>query len=88
MSSIFNKLFYTANELMEILSIPESTFYKFQNEWIKEGGDIIDMGKVEIEGGPKLWNGSKFLEWLINNRTKQSEKILLFIKQNKREDVN
>ena len=88
MGFIFNKLFYTANELMEITNIPESTFYKFQNEWIKEGGNTIDMGKVEIEGGPTLWNGPKFVEWLINNRTKQSEKILLFINKEREKNVD
>ena len=88
MGFIFNKLFYTANELMEITNIPESTFYKFQNEWIKEGGNTIDMGKVEIEGGPTLWNGPKFVEWLIKNRIKKSEKVLLFINKGREKNVD
>ena len=88
MGFIFNKLFYTANELMEITNIPESTFYKFQNEWIRKGGDTIDMGKIEIEGGPTLWNGPKFVEWLIKNRIKKSEKVLLFINKEREKNVD
>ena len=85
---IFRKVFSTPTELMEIINIPESTFYKFQNEWIKKGGDPKDMGKVEVNGGPTLWNGPKYVEWLIGNKIKESEKGLLFIKQNKEKNVN
>ena len=84
----FKKIFNTPKELMEITNIPESTFYKFQNEWIKKGGDLKDMGKVEVDGGPTLWNGPKYVEWLIGNKIKESEKGLLFIKQNKEKNVN
>ena len=84
--NIFRKVFSTPKELMEITNIPESTFYKFQNEWIKKGGDPKDMGKVEVDGGPTLWNGPKYVEWLTENKINK-EKALLIIKQsNKRED--
>ena len=46
------------------------------------------MGKVEVNGGPILWNGPKYVEWLIGNKIKESEKGLLFIKQNKEKNVN
>ena len=85
--NIFRKVFSTPKELMEITNIPESTFYKFQNEWIKKGGDPKDMGKVEVDGGPTLWNGPKYVEWLIGNKIKESEKSLLFIKQDKEKNV-
>ena len=88
MNFTFNKIFLTPKELMEITNIPESTFYKFQNEWIRKGGDTIDMGKIEIEGGPTLWNGPKFVEWLIKNRIKKSEKVLLFINKEREKNVD
>jgi len=94
----FKKIFNTAKELMKITNLPESTFYKFQNEWISKGGDPKEMGKVEVSGGPILWNSPKYVEWLIEYKInkparfnyeikdkKISEKTLLFINNNKKE---
>ena len=96
---IFKKIFNTSKELMKITNLPESTFYKFQNEWISKGGDPKDMGKVTVKGGPILWNGPEYIEWLkkykINKPAKFnyeiqdkkiSEKALLFIKNKKKEN--
>ena len=95
----FKKIFNTPKELMKITNLPESTFYKFQNEWISKGGDPRDMGKAEVKGGPILWNGPEYVEWLkeykINKPAKFdyeikdkkiSEKALLFINNNKKEN--
>ena len=84
---------------MKTTNLPESTFYKFQNEWISKGGDPKNMGKVEVKGGPTLWNGPKFVEWLTEYKInkpakfdyevrdkKISEKTLLFINNNKKEN--
>jgi len=95
----FKKIFVTPKELMKTTNLPESTFYKFQNEWISKGGDPKNMGKVEVKGGPTLWNGPKFVEWLTEYKInkpakfdyevrdkKISEKTLLFINNNKKEN--
>ncbi len=46
----FNKPFYRVGDLLKIIPLPRSTFYKFQNEWISKGHDPADMGKVKING--------------------------------------
>ena len=83
---------------MKMTNLPESTFYKFQNEWISKGGDPKDKGKVTVKGGPTLWNGPKYVEWLIKFKInkpaefnyeiedkKISEKTLLYINNNNKE---
>jgi hypothetical protein len=67
----FNQPFYKVGDLLKIIPIPRSTFYKFQNEWINKGHDPADMGKVKINGiRYGYWDAQKFLNWLIANKIK------------------
>ncbi len=67
----FDKPFYRVEDLLKIVPIPRSTFYKFQNEWINKGHDPADMGKVKINGiRYGYWDAQKFLNWLIANKIK------------------
>jgi hypothetical protein len=43
----FTKLYYTTKELLELIPIPRSTFYKMHREEIEAGRDGSDMGKVK-----------------------------------------
>jgi len=67
----FNQPFYKVGDLLKIIPLPRSTFYKFQNEWISKGHDPADMGKVEVEGVRLgYWDAQKLLNWLIANKIK------------------
>ncbi len=67
----FNKPFYRVGDLLKIIPIPRSTFYKFQNEWITGGHDPADMGKIKVNGiRYGYWDAQKFLNWLIVNKIK------------------
>ena len=67
----FNKPFYRVGDLLKIIPLPRSTFYKFQNEWISKGHDPADMGKVKINGiRYGYWDAQKFLNWLKTNKIK------------------
>ena len=67
----FNQPFYKVGDLLKIIPLPRSTFYKFQNEWISKGHDPADMGKVKVEGiRYGYWDAKKFLNWLIANKIK------------------
>ena len=67
----FNQPFYKVGDLLKIIPIPRSTFYRFQNEWIGSGHDPADMGKVKVEGiRYGYWDAQKFLNWLKTNKIK------------------
>ena len=67
----FNQPFYKVGDLLKIIPIPRSTFYKFQNEWINKGHDPADMGKIKVNGiRYGYWDAQKFLNWLIANKIK------------------
>jgi len=67
----FNQPFHRVRDLLKIIPLPRSTFYKFQNEWISKGHDPADMGKVKVEGiRYGYWDAQKFLNWLIANKIK------------------
>ena len=65
----FDKPFYRVEDLLKIVPIPRSTFYKFQNEWITGGHDPADMGKIKVNGiRYGFWDAQKFLNWLTTNK--------------------
>ena len=65
----FNQPFYRVRELLKIIPLPRSTFYKFQNEWITGGHDPADMGKIKVNGiRYGFWDAQKFLNWLTTNK--------------------
>ena len=61
----FNKLWYSTDELLEIIPLKRTTLYKFHREEIEGGRDGSDMGKVKIKGQKTtLWDPIKLLEYI------------------------
>tara|TARA_R110000787_G_C13402156_1_gene443495 strand:+ start:1458 stop:1781 length:324 start_codon:yes stop_codon:yes gene_type:complete len=59
----FNKLWFPLEELLELIPISRSTFYKMHRKEIEAGRDGSDMGKVSIKGMKKtLWDPIKLIE--------------------------
>ena len=46
----FTQLWYPTKELLEIIPISRSTFYKMHRELIEQGKDGSQMGKVVVKG--------------------------------------
>ena len=64
----FNKLWYTTEELLEIIPIKRTTLYNFHREEIEAGRDGSLMGKVKIKGqSTTLWDPIKLLEFIYKN---------------------
>jgi|TARA_R110002012_G_scaffold86959_1_gene215529 hypothetical protein len=64
----FNKLWYSTDELLEIIPLKRTTLYKFHREEIEGGRDGSDMGKVKIKGQKTtLWDPIKLLEYINKN---------------------
>ena len=70
----FKKIIYTEAELLEEFSLSRSYLYQIVKDWIDEGRDPIEMGKLPRMNIKNLWNPRVFLQWLDKNK---------FSKQNK-----
>ena len=71
----FDRPFYKEKDFLKIISIPRSTFYSWQSEWISKGRDPRLMGKVYIKGSSSVyWNGPLFLDWMIKHKIKHDPK--------------
>jgi len=71
----FDRPFYKERDFLKVISVPRSTFYSWQREWIALGNDPSEMGKVEMRGSSSVyWNGPKFLKWMIEHKVKQPTK--------------
>jgi len=65
----FNKKWYPTKELLEIIPISRSTFYKMHRELIEQGLDGSQMGKVKIKGCENtLWCPIKFVSYLQEHK--------------------
>ena len=61
----FKKLWYTTEELLEVIPIKRTTLYKFHSDEINAGRDGSLMGKVKLEGQKTtLWDPIKLLEYI------------------------
>jgi hypothetical protein len=61
----FNKVWYSLDELLEIIPIKRTTLYVFHREEIEAGRDGSEMGKVKIKGmRSTLWCPLKLLEYI------------------------
>ena len=61
----FNKLWYTTEELLQVIPIKRTTLYALHREEIEGGRDGSDMGKVKIRGQKvTLWDPIKLLEYI------------------------
>ena len=68
----FNKLWYPTNELLEIIPIPRSTFYLWQEELTNKGRDLSEMGRIKVTGlKAMLWDPIKFKEFLEKEKINQ-----------------
>ena len=70
----FKKIIYTEEELLYEFSLSRSYLYQIVKDWIGEGRDPIEMGKLPRMNIKNLWNPRVFLQWLDKNK---------FSKQNK-----
>ena len=96
----FDRPFYRERDFLKIISIPRSTFYSWQSEWIAQGRDPRDMGKITIKGSSSVyWNGPIFLKWLIKYKIETDPKwdyeeehknkaLVVVHKLNKRKTIN
>jgi len=65
----FTRKWYPTKNLLEIIPIPRSTFYKMHRELIEQGKDGSEMGKVKIEGCENtFWCPIKFLSYLQEHK--------------------
>jgi len=70
----FKKTIYTEAELLNEFSLSRSYLYQIVKDWLDEGRDPIEMGKLPRMNIKNLWNPRVFLQWLDKNK---------FSKQNK-----
>lgn len=62
----FDKAFYKEADLLKVVPISRSTFYRWQSEWVSKGNDPKLMGKILVKGTSTVfWNAALFLQWLI-----------------------
>jgi len=70
----FKKTIYTETELLEEFSLSRSYLYQIVKDWVDEGRDPIEMGKLPRMNIRNLWNPRVFLQWLQDNKfSKQSK---------------
>jgi len=63
MAMNFDKAMYREKELLNLFSISKSTFHRWQNQYMAQGYDPIDMGKTTI-GRNTWWDAYRFYEWM------------------------
>ena len=70
----FKKTIFTEAELINEFSLSRCYLYQNVKDWIDEGRDPIEMGKLPRMNIKILWDPRVFLTWLQENK---------FCKQNK-----
>jgi len=65
----FTQLWYTTTDLLKLIPISRSTFYKMHRELIEQGNDGSQMGKVLIKGTENtLWCPITFVSYLKKHK--------------------
>ena len=81
----FKQPFYKESELLKIIPIKRSTFYSWQSEWIANGNDPREMGKILILSNPKskkplvYWDAKKFLNWVYKYKVNTDPNLITSI---------
>ncbi len=70
----FKKTIYTENELLEEFSMSRSYLYQIVKDWIKQGGDPGDMGKLTRMAQSNRWDPRLFLTWVHNHKLYKTKK--------------
>ena len=70
----FKKTFYTEDELLKEFSFSRSYLYQLVKDWVDEGGEPIDMGKLPRMNIKNLWDPRKFLTWLTKHKLSKQTK--------------
>tara|TARA_B100002003_G_C14036767_1_gene499615 strand:+ start:569 stop:898 length:330 start_codon:yes stop_codon:yes gene_type:complete len=78
-----HKLWYTTEELVDTTSIPKSSLYRYVREWIKEGNDPKDMGRIKLRDTKSYrWDPRVFVGWLIKYKLEEPIKYDYEFKEN------
>jgi len=65
----FVKPIYRQSDFLELFSLSLPTLKRYIQEYRDNGGDVADMGRLEIQGYREIcWNPQKFLLWLLENK--------------------
>ena len=70
----FKKIFCTEPELLEEFSLSRSYLYQLVKDWVDEGNDPIEMGKLPRMNLKNLWDPRKFLIWITKNKLSKQTK--------------
>ena len=72
----FSKAFLTEKDLLKEIPVSRATFHRWQREWIANGNDPRDMGKILIKGSSIVyWDGQLWLKWFFNHKVNQKVKF-------------
>ena len=64
----FKKIFCTEPELLEEFSLSRSYLYQLVKDWVDDGKDPVEMGKLPRMNIKNLWDPRKFLSWLNTHK--------------------
>ena len=68
----FSKAFLTEKDFLKEIPASKATFHRWQREWIANGNDPRDMGKILIKGSSIVyWDGQLWLKWFFNHKVNQ-----------------
>ncbi len=68
----FSKAFLTEKDFLKEIPVSKATFHRWQREWIANGNDPRDMGKILIKGSSIVyWDGQLWLKWFFNHKVNQ-----------------
>lgn len=72
MAMNFEKAMYKEKELLNLFTIPKSTFHRWVSQYMAQGYDPADMGKVTI-GRNTWWDAYQFYEWMKSQSRQQTK---------------
>ena len=70
----FKKTLYKEKELLEDFSLSRSYLHQIVKDWIDQGRDPAEMGKLQRMSKTNLWDPRIFLQWIHNNKLYNTKK--------------